>query len=138
MESIEAVTVEIETLTLNQGNLEEFENQIRGDLITSQSEIYEEVRTVWNGLIDKRPALIVRCIGTGDVVDAVNFARETRKQCPYSGTRRRPQRGRECCLRRRIGYRLLEDEGHSRRSRGTNCTYATWCGLCLLYTSPSP
>ena len=36
---------------------------------------YEEARRVHNGLIDKRPALIARCRGTADVVDAVNFAR---------------------------------------------------------------
>jgi FAD/FMN-containing dehydrogenase len=36
---------------------------------------YEDARKVHNGLIDKRPALIARCRGTADVVDAVNFAR---------------------------------------------------------------
>src|ERR687889_768462 len=33
-------------------------------------------RLLWNGLIDKRPALIARCVGVGDVIDSVNFARE--------------------------------------------------------------
>jgi len=37
---------------------------------------YEEARLVWNDLIDKRPALIARCAGVGDVIDSVNFARE--------------------------------------------------------------
>jgi FAD/FMN-containing dehydrogenase len=37
---------------------------------------YDGVRKVWNGMIDKRPALIVRCAGTSDVGDAVTFARE--------------------------------------------------------------
>jgi FAD/FMN-containing dehydrogenase len=37
---------------------------------------YEEARKVWNGLIDKHPALIVRCAGVADVIDSVNLARE--------------------------------------------------------------
>src|SRR5262249_35464286 len=36
----------------------------------------DEARTIWNGLIDRRPALIVQCSGAADVVDAVNFARD--------------------------------------------------------------
>jgi hypothetical protein len=36
---------------------------------------YEDARRIQNGLIDKRPGLIARCLGTADVVDAVNFAR---------------------------------------------------------------
>ena len=62
--------------TLNAEAVQRFANQIRGDLIASKDESYDEARAVWNGLIDKRPALIARCMGTGDVVDAVNFARE--------------------------------------------------------------
>ena len=38
--------------------------------------IYEEVRKIHNGLIDRRPALIARCTGVADVSDAVNFARD--------------------------------------------------------------
>jgi FAD/FMN-containing dehydrogenase len=37
---------------------------------------YDDARAIWNGLIDRRPALIVQCSGAADVVDAVNFARE--------------------------------------------------------------
>src|SRR5918996_5559331 len=37
---------------------------------------YDEARRIHNGLIDKRPALIARCLNTADVVDAVNFGRE--------------------------------------------------------------
>ena len=37
---------------------------------------YDEARRIHNGLIDKRPAWIARCLHTADVVDAVNFARE--------------------------------------------------------------
>jgi FAD/FMN-containing dehydrogenase len=46
-----------------------------GDLITSDHPEYEEARKVYNGMIDKRPALIARCRGVADVVAAVKFAR---------------------------------------------------------------
>src|SRR5947199_1185864 len=48
-----------------------------GSLIDPNHERYEEARKVHNGLIDKRPALIARCHGTADVVEAVAFARES-------------------------------------------------------------
>jgi FAD/FMN-containing dehydrogenase len=37
---------------------------------------YDEARTVWIGMIDRRPALIARCSGVADVIDAVTFARD--------------------------------------------------------------
>ena len=37
---------------------------------------YDEVRKVWNGMIDKHPALIARCTGTADVVAALQLARD--------------------------------------------------------------
>jgi FAD/FMN-containing dehydrogenase len=37
---------------------------------------YDDARAIWNGLIDRRPALIVRCSGAADVIQAVDFARE--------------------------------------------------------------
>lgn len=45
-------------------------------LIVPDSPQYESARRVFNGMIDRRPALIVRCRGVADVVQSVNFARE--------------------------------------------------------------
>jgi FAD/FMN-containing dehydrogenase len=39
-------------------------------------ESYDAARKVWNGMIDKRPALIARCTGTADIFTCVRFARE--------------------------------------------------------------
>src|SRR5919205_1344813 len=49
---------------------------VRGPVLTPDDPGYDEARSLWNGLIDRRPALIVQCSGAADVVDAVNFARE--------------------------------------------------------------
>ena len=50
--------------------------QFEGDLLTPASPGYDEARKVWNGVIDRRPAIIARCTSTADVVAAVNAARE--------------------------------------------------------------
>jgi FAD/FMN-containing dehydrogenase len=47
-----------------------------GMLLTPADPGYDAARTIHNGLIDKRPALIARCVTTADIVDAVNAARE--------------------------------------------------------------
>jgi FAD/FMN-containing dehydrogenase len=49
---------------------------IRGELIKPEDAGYEQARRVHNGMIDKRPAVIARCIDAADVVSAVNFARQ--------------------------------------------------------------
>jgi FAD/FMN-containing dehydrogenase len=53
-----------------------FAMQVRGPVLAPGDAGYDEARTIWNGLIDRRPALIVQCTGAADVVDAVNFARD--------------------------------------------------------------
>ena len=50
--------------------------KIRGSLITPASDEYEVARKVYNGMIDRRPAAIVRCADVADVTAAVNFARQ--------------------------------------------------------------
>jgi FAD/FMN-containing dehydrogenase len=53
-----------------------FETSLRGDLLRPDHRGYADARRVWNGMIDKRPALIARCAGAADVMAAVNFARD--------------------------------------------------------------
>src|SRR5690349_792493 len=49
---------------------------LEGDLLLPSDAGYDEARTVWNALVDLRPAMIVRCAGAGDVVAAVRTARD--------------------------------------------------------------
>ena len=58
--------------------IEEFRNQMRGEVITPQDSNYDETRAVYNGMIDKRPALTAKCTDVTDVVTAVRFARENK------------------------------------------------------------
>ncbi len=50
-------------------------SHISGSLVSAGDDGYDAARSVWNGAIDKAPALVVSCVGTADVVEAVNFAR---------------------------------------------------------------
>ena len=50
----------------------------RGPLITREDPQYDEARKTWNGLIDRRPALIARCLGNSDIVAALGFAQAHR------------------------------------------------------------
>jgi FAD/FMN-containing dehydrogenase len=54
----------------------DFPQTFSGRLVTPTDPDYDETRAVHNGLVDKRPALIVRCRGAADVIDAVNVARQ--------------------------------------------------------------
>ena len=48
---------------------------LRGRLLRPDDDDYDAVRRVWNGMVDKRPALIAQCAASADVVDVVRFAR---------------------------------------------------------------
>ena len=50
--------------------------QLRGELIQPGDSNYDEARKVYNGMIDKRPALIAQCVDVADVISAVNFGRD--------------------------------------------------------------
>jgi FAD/FMN-containing dehydrogenase len=56
-------------------NLAELAPGFSGQLLQPTDSAYDEARRVHNGLVDKRPAIIARCVGTADVADAVKLAR---------------------------------------------------------------
>jgi len=53
-----------------------FQSNLRGRLVKPTDSNYDEVRALYNGMIDKRPSLIARCVDVADVITSVNFARE--------------------------------------------------------------
>ena len=55
----------------------ELASAFRGELVRPSDPSYEEHRRVWNGSIDRHPALIARCAGVADVIAAVKLARRT-------------------------------------------------------------
>jgi FAD/FMN-containing dehydrogenase len=56
---------------------DEFRAAFRGELIEPTHPGYDEARAVYNGMIDRRPRLIARCVDTADVIAAVDLGRET-------------------------------------------------------------
>ncbi|MEF8718351.1 MAG: FAD-binding oxidoreductase [Candidatus Accumulibacter necessarius] len=56
--------------------IDAFKGKFGGEVVSPGDEAYDDARKIWNAMIDKHPALIVRCITTSDVVLAVNFARD--------------------------------------------------------------
>jgi FAD/FMN-containing dehydrogenase len=73
---VQASVVKEETAAIEGAALAALEAAVRGPILTADSPGYDEVRRVWNKMIDKRPAVIVRATGTADVVAAVNLARQ--------------------------------------------------------------
>jgi FAD/FMN-containing dehydrogenase len=71
------MAVEVATeVALDEEAVQGFVEGVRGAVLRPGDQGYDDARAIWNGLIERRPALIVQCTGAADVVDAVNFARE--------------------------------------------------------------
>jgi FAD/FMN-containing dehydrogenase len=63
---------------MNDGILGDFAKRLRGLVIARGHPDYEDARKLYNGMIDKRPLLIVRCSDAADVIAAVNFGRDNK------------------------------------------------------------
>jgi len=66
----------VSTATLEQTAIEGLKSRVRGEVIQPGDAGYDAARRVYNGMIDRHPGLIVRCVDVADVMYAVNFARE--------------------------------------------------------------
>ncbi len=61
---------------VNAAALTSFGESFEGEIVLPGSADYDAARVVWNGMIDRRPALVARCAGVDDVIRAIRFARE--------------------------------------------------------------
>ena len=67
---------ETKTTVVEESVVAGLQSQLRGEVLQPGDESYDKARKVWNGMIYKKPALIVRCASADDVVAVVSFARE--------------------------------------------------------------
>lgn len=74
--SLAAVSLEGAEIELERAAVTELGESLTGSLLLSGHPEYDSARKIWNGMHDKRPALIVQCAGADDVSKAVTFARE--------------------------------------------------------------
>ena len=70
------VTTDNREIELSQSTIDALKTRLRGPLLLPGDSGYDDSRTVWNAMIDRRPALVARCLGTADVTACVQFARE--------------------------------------------------------------
>ncbi len=61
---------------LQRAKIDDFKAHFRGDVVLHSDAAYDEVRQIWNAMINRRPALIARCTSSEDIVQAVNLARK--------------------------------------------------------------
>ena len=70
-------TTDVAAPQLDESALQELEASFRGQVVRPADAGYDEQRKVWNGSIDRHPALVLRCAGVADVSAAVRFAKRT-------------------------------------------------------------
>ena len=87
-----------------------------GELVIPGDDAYDAARSVWNGMVDRRPALVACCSGAADVVEAIRLAGE--QELIVSRAGRRSQRRRLLDVRRRGRHRSLWHARGNRRSAG--------------------
>ncbi len=75
MSSIEIAANKNSSAAIDQETIDALRAELRGCLLLPTDQDYDEARRVWNGMIDRRPALIVRCAGAADVMAAVKLAK---------------------------------------------------------------
>ncbi len=71
-----AIKLSGDKTVIERAALGDFRARLRGQLFMPGQDGYDSARRIWNGMIDKHPALIARCAGAADVAKAVTFARE--------------------------------------------------------------
>src|SRR5262245_22066503 len=76
MPDIKIKTVNGQETVLAEADVNDFKSGLLHNLLLMGDEGYDEARALWNGMIDRRPAIIARCTGAADVISCVKFARK--------------------------------------------------------------
>jgi len=76
MESIKVANHSGEKASISPDAFERLKSSLRNPILQPGDDGYDKARTIWNAMIDRKPALIVRCSGVSDIRTAVEFARE--------------------------------------------------------------
>jgi len=68
------LTSNIFTSPISTDEVNALRSDLRGEILLPTDKDYDQMRKVWNGMIDRHPALIVRCLGASDIMKSVKFA----------------------------------------------------------------
>ena len=85
MQDADYKTLDGRSATLNASSLAALAAGIRGGIVTPDSSDYDAARKVWNGMAERRPAIIARCLNAQDVRHALAFAREHQMRLTVRG-----------------------------------------------------
>ncbi len=77
MSAIAALNRDGQPIEIDPKHVDTLRASLRGALLTPDAAGYDDSRSIWNGMIDRKPALVARCIGVSDILAGVKFARET-------------------------------------------------------------
>src|SRR6516165_6687920 len=69
-------TLEASTKKIALNAVADLRSKLRGTVVLPGDDGYDTARTIWNAMVDRRPALVARCLGTADVINAVKLARD--------------------------------------------------------------
>ena len=70
---------------IEQSKIEEFKSSFRGSVLSAGTHGYDQARKIWNGMFDRKPALIACCVGNSDVIKSVKFAQENDLEISVKG-----------------------------------------------------
>jgi hypothetical protein len=69
-------TLEASTTGIPPGTVAALRGKLRGTVALPGEDGYDAARIIWNAMVDRRPGLVVRCLDTSDVINAVKLARD--------------------------------------------------------------
>ncbi|MGY0614399.1 FAD-binding oxidoreductase [Vibrio sp. FJH11] len=127
---------------IENSKVEDFKKHFGGDVILPDDPTYNEVRQIWNGMIDRKPGMIARCKSADDVVQSVNFARENELLVSIRGGGHNIAGNAICDDGLMIDLSLLKEvavDADSRRALvGPGCTLADVDGATQKYGLATP